>query len=799
MPFVKGGVNAKKRSPYDGRASGRGTGRRPKRIRREQLRQKAAATNSAAAATMMEQNVASTPVATPPANNAFSPSSYFTPQQPRQAKIKAVALLSKSSKTEQGLTDSYDWQEKRRVAIEYKYRKLMSSPDPTNDVIRQICVHLEEDYSKARTSVRRIVNRIRISEQFGIPYNMSRQQREYKGNLLPDGCPEIQIIADQIEYGNGARMAVEAVNIYRSEMNKPRVGYSSVYSIIDKLQPKISTIKSRKQGSLDADSNWAKARFQWVMQLLYRFDMLSLSDVVANYAEQPNWIEDVGTKKIVITQIAFWDETHKKVIRGAVNTGGTAICVKFKRDANGKLDSENGTYADDSTRLKMKYPEEIRLSLGVAQVELPNGAIEGRRAAAYVYSAAIILSLSDTRKKEREKVLELKNSVIDSNVWVLNRRKESDLWQDEPVNQIKGIAGKTKEKLATILNVNTVGDLAKLRDDLLGALPKVSSGTLSKYRDIARAAHPGSVPSNLKFDHRKNPDEYDPFISLFGPIEGPVKRRQAALGRRFVCITDMVDHMFKETEKIFKGTKHEDDWMVYHDALSLMTAVECRQWMQEKGYLKRWVLPININIGTRYANRPIGNSPEMMPLDTHCNKYLDDAVRRCIAMTTGLRNDDKRKFLMDTPTNGTRAYLRVWNSPVLKDIDGADVTGGYPTSDLIINDTNKFLSSCMEIYKQKGVCIQGLGNRSGWRGEGTRKKNTWGGKRTKRVVDNVKWVHPDAFAARKESISTSIDRHEQRSVLDIESVPLPEDSFIEDDDCFDGNFKLEETDLDAFI
>ena len=42
----------------------------------------------------------------------------------------------------------------------------------------------------------------------------------------------------------------------------------------------------------------------------------------------------------------------------------------------------------------------------------------------------------------------------------------------------------------------------------------------------------------------------------------------------FTCITKMVDHMFEETKKTFMNTTHKEDWMLYHDSLSLMTAKE---------------------------------------------------------------------------------------------------------------------------------------------------------------------------------------------------------------------------------
>ena len=72
---------------------------------------------------------------------------------------------------------------------------------------------------------------------------------------------------------------------------------------------------------------------------------------------------------------------------------------------------------------------------------------------------------------------------------------------------------------------------------------------------------------------------------------------------------------------------------IYHDALSLMTAKDCRQWMIEKDYLKHWMLPQNQLFENEkglnaYKDWPVGDSPEFMPWDTllirdlHC-KHLE--------------------------------------------------------------------------------------------------------------------------------------------------------------------------------
>ena len=48
---------------------------------------------------------------------------------------------------------------------------------------------------------------------------------------------------------------------------------------------------------------------------------------------------------------------------------------------------------------------------------------------------------------------------------------------------------------------------------------------------------------------------------------------------KFCCITDLIQFMMKEAENLMKGSVHEDDLFIVHDALVLMTAKEAIKWM----------------------------------------------------------------------------------------------------------------------------------------------------------------------------------------------------------------------------
>ena len=84
----------------------------------------------------------------------------------------------------------------------------------------------------------------------------------------------------------------------------------------------------------------------------------------------------------------------------------------------------------------------------------------------------------------------------------------------------------------------------------------------------------------------------NPYHSRYG--EGWAEKLNSSTAMsKFVCITDLVRFMMNEAEKLMKGSVHEGDVNIVHDALVLMTSKETINWMKEKGYLHHWLLPLN--------------------------------------------------------------------------------------------------------------------------------------------------------------------------------------------------------------
>ena len=149
--------------------------------------------------------------------------------------------------------------------------------------------------------------------------------------------------------------------------------------------------------------------------------------------------------------------------------------------------------------------------------------------------------------------------------------------------------------------------------------------------------------------------------------------------------------------------------MFYHDALSLMTAKRTKEWMRQKGYYEKWLLPTeslyeNTNspdLLKRYRDNPIGNSPEFMPWDSHLNQDLHASHDHHVTLTRHLKDDDPRKFCGSTPKRMSSSYNRLLQI--------------VPTPNRILEDCARVLDAFEAVFKNKGVILDQYGERKGRR------------------------------------------------------------------------------------
>ena len=213
--------------------------------------------------------------------------------------------------------------------------------------------------------------------------------------------------------------------------------------------------------------------------------------------------------------------------------------------------------------------------------------------------------------------------------------------------------------------------------------------------------------------------------------------------------------MYTETKKAFEGTTHADIFFFYHDALALMTAKETKQWMNEQGILKHWILPeLGLNKGTRYEDRVPGNAPEFNALDSNCNRDIHCAVLEHVSYTAALDQTNDSKFSVSTPNRQDSAYLRLWD-PELQRSHPMGVEAGVPSSRRILEDMDRIVSySIKKRFEVRGVVVNGCGTRRGRRYDGVRTVGKWGGRREKKSFVAT-FIHPDAEGALAASLSFS--------------------------------------------
>ena len=110
------------------------------------------------------------------------------------------------------------------------------------------------------------------------------------------------------------------------------------------------------------------------------------------------------------------------------------------------------------------------------------------------------------------------------------------------------------------INVHTIADF-QIYVRSYGFL-KLSIRGLGQICEHALVALPGKPTPSIK-DHRKAKNTY---FQRCGEswVE---KLKLSSSMSKFCCITDLIRFMMKETEKLMKGSVHEDNLFIAHDDL----------------------------------------------------------------------------------------------------------------------------------------------------------------------------------------------------------------------------------------
>ena len=198
-----------------------------------------------------------------------------------------------------------------------------------------------------------------------------------------------------------------------------------------------------------------------------------------------------------------------------------------------------------------------------------------------------------------------------SSPWV-EKITTDKIWLCESVGKLKEIRKQGEIKINDI-NIHTIADLQRYVCSYV--LPKMPIRGLCQIYEHGLKYLPRKPTPSIK-DHSK---EKNPYFSRYGERWVDKLKFPSSMSI-FCCITDLIQFMMKEAEKLMKGSIHEENIFIVHDDLVLMTLKDTIKWMKYNNYFHRWLLLMNgLQDGTPYDGHPVGNSPEFMPLDNILN------------------------------------------------------------------------------------------------------------------------------------------------------------------------------------
>ena len=169
----------------------------------------------------------------------------------------------------------------KRLAIAHYYIQVLDAPSPEEwdgldgTVIRiQKCLNFDVEY---RRRIRVIISQVYHCHCIGTQYTGERNVTGDLGRkvIIKKTSVEAQIIADAVEDGMSMAMAHALVNKHCFENGQEPFSLSAVRTLILSLDPVVTPLEKTKQGDTDPGSAWARARYNWVLQLLIRFGLFT--------------------------------------------------------------------------------------------------------------------------------------------------------------------------------------------------------------------------------------------------------------------------------------------------------------------------------------------------------------------------------------------------------------------------------------------------------------------------------------------------------------------------------------------
>ena len=171
--------------------------------------------------------------------------------------------------------------------------------------------------------------------------------------------------------------------------------------------------------------------------------------------------------------------------------------------------------------------------------------------------------------------------------WITRTAQTHMATQHDAVHKLPGI-GKVTASCLQQHGMLTVKQIADLSDERVKVLEKEKGlKQIAKYKMQAQTCNNQPNIDNTEINHRK---AANPYQLQYG-ADWEEKMKASTSMKSYACITELVNHTMVKLAKVMKGTRHEADWLLYHDALTLLTAHKTVDYMKSTGCYDCWVLP----------------------------------------------------------------------------------------------------------------------------------------------------------------------------------------------------------------
>ena len=198
---------------------------------------------------------------------------------------------------------------------------------------------------------------------------------------------------------------------------------------------------------------------------------------------------------------------------------------------------------------------------------------------------------------------------------------------------------------------NKVVGVAKFEKEIQKAIGNTRETVLSSRQ---RCERDPKSHKNVRHNHADTPNTLESRL-------GVDFRNKLPKSVKVVCITEIMDHVVAEGNRLFKGTEFENTWKIYHDALPQWWEAGAQEHLARLGFNNRhwWAnKETDKNIAKKYWNKIMGDSPNLMPLDYSLFNNLIEAISMNVVATAG--RSKNMRYSMGTPDSAWRTMVEVW-------------------------------------------------------------------------------------------------------------------------------------------